>query len=59
MQAKKPTLSPEDLFRSRLDQILDNKQLLILNQDSAFLNFKTVFFRDDYLTPKGTSPNNQ
>ena len=41
MQAKKRTLSPEDLFRSRLDQLLDNKHPLFKLANS--INWERIF----------------
>ena len=53
MQAKKRTLSPEDLFRSRLDQILDNKHPLFKLANSINWEYFEKEFGPFYVENKG------
>jgi len=53
MQAKKRTLSPEDLFRSRLDQLLDNKHPLFKLANSINWEYFEEEFGLFYVENKG------
>jgi len=53
MQAKKRTLSPEDLFRSRLYQILDNKHPLFKLANSINWEYFKKEFGPFYVENKG------
>lgn len=53
MQAKKRTLSPEDLFRSRLDQLLDNKHPLFKLANSINWEYFENEFGPFYVENKG------
>ena len=53
MQAKKRKKSPEDLFRSRLDQILDNQHLLFKLPDIINWGYFEKEFGSFYVENQG------